>query len=356
MTRVLKRFFGAFKKLFQNYIFIFVIITFLLTRIFLNFPSLTEKIYSNGIYRIISVLLSYFSGIYPFSLDDTMYISLILALISLMVFWITGKIKFKNFFSYLIKLLGIVYIVFNWLWGFNYYRYNVYHRMDFQYSTLSKDDFIKTFDQLLQHTIENYKPDYQMDLNEINTSIEDSYSELSNKLELNYPNGKRRPKQITFSRFFAGTSVSGYFGPFFNEIHLNKYLLPVQVPMILAHEKAHQFGITNEGEASFMAWLVCENCNNENIKYSADLYILTYFLPEIRYNPDLNYLFDKIPSEIVNDLQNLRDYWNKLRYPILDKIQTRLYDLYLKGNHIHDGIRNYSGVVEMICNYEKNYK
>jgi hypothetical protein len=170
---------------------------------------------------------------------------------------------------------------------------------------------------------------------------------------LDFPNGNRRPKYILYSRYFAGTSISGYFGPFCNEIQINKYLLPIQIPAILAHEKAHQFGITNEAEANFIGWLVCKNSSLPEVKYSANLFKLMYFLREIRNKEYFETTIATIPPYIINDIETIRTHWEELRYPTINKMQSKLYDWYLKGNNIPQGVDNYQGVVKLICDYRK---
>ena len=67
---------------------------------------------------------------------------------------------------------------------------------------------------------------------------------------------------------------------FFNEFHVNKKVLPLEYPVIFAHEKAHQFGVTAESEANFYAWLVCRQSDSQVLNYSANLFILRYFFSQ----------------------------------------------------------------------------
>jgi len=157
---------------------------------------------------------------------------------------------------------------------------------------------------------------------------------------------------MLYSRLVAGVGISGYFGPFFNEIHMNQLLMSVQYPVILAHEKAHQFGITSEAEASFYGWLVCNNCESYEIRYSANLYLLRYFLIQTKDKEQFNAFVSEIPEEILQDLRNVRGFWKEMTIPTINNVQSKMYDLYLKGNNISDGVKNYGGVVRLVCEYK----
>ena len=83
---------------------------------------------------------------------------------------------------------------------------------------------------------------------------------------------------MIFSSFYSKMGLSGYFGPFFNEIHVNHYLLPLDYPFVLAHEKAHQFGITSEAEANLVAFVICVRSDDQRLRYSGYQSLLLYFL------------------------------------------------------------------------------
>ena len=177
---------------------------------------------------------------------------------------------------------------------------------------------------------------------------------MSARLGIEYPNGSRRPKTMLFSSFFAKSGVSGYFGPFFNEIHLNYYLLPMEYPFVLAHEKAHQFGITNEAEANLCAFIVCSTSNDSRLKYSGYISLLLYFISDAGQLKDTSDYIRKIEKKVILDLRFQRNHWQGLRNVTLDKAQTAANNAYLKTNHIEDGVRNYNQVVSLVMGWYQN--
>jgi hypothetical protein len=328
------------------------LLTFVVGRAFSYAPALTEKVYTQGIYVGITSIISRISNLFPFSLDDMFYVFLLLFFLTVIIRILLKKMKLKKGFVLLGKSLLGIYILFYWLWGFNYYRQPLNVRIQKELESVDSALFYETLNQIIQETNQNYCAIQSLDKTKINQAIEHSYQDIETRMPNLTITGKRRPKSITFSRFFSGATVFGYFGPFAHETHVNKQILPVQYPFVLAHEKAHQMGITSEAEANFMAWLACKQSPIKELKYSANLYVFIHFLRAIPEQSQREKIMSQLQPEILNQLEDSRTYWNALRIKFIDRIQSKLYDLYLKGNDIPQGIQNYQEVVTYICTYK----
>ncbi len=330
---------------------VLAILVFLLTRVAVHFHSLVEHWYSQKLYVVIARFFSAISSLFPFSLDDLFYIILILLLIILLILPFFRKISFGKALKTILNVLAGVYILFYILWGFNYSRPDLNARLGIP---KQKPD-TKLFSEKLQKLIDTTNVDYctfnDFDKNRIDSLVEASYKKLAPVLKINYPQGKRRAKKITFSRFFAKAGISGYYGPFFNEIHVNKYVLPVEYPFVLAHEKAHQFGITSEAEANFYAWLVCTSSPSKQLRYSANLQVLRYFLYQgsgLKIYPEM---VKRLNKNVIDDYRKIRENWDKLRNDKVDKIASKVNDTYLKTNHVKKGIDDYNDVVQLVMDF-----
>lgn len=344
---------ATLKQFFKNYLLWATIITWLLTIAFKCKPNYCEALYSNGVYKIIAVTFSTLSKLIPFSLNDLFFSILCLAFISVIVLLILKTMKLKKALKLVIKSIAITYVMFYWLWGFNYFRLNIHERIGLSKHVINDSVFIKTYNTIVANAINAYVHDSIFNAEQINHQIEQSFKDLSDELKLSYPNGIRRPKSMIYSKLIAGAGISGYFGPFFNEIHINKLLLPVQYPVILAHEKAHQFGITSEAEASFYAWVICNNSEMKQVKYSANIYLIRYFLNQVKDETQYKTFINKLPPEIKSDLKEIKHFWREMNIPVINNVQSTIYDIYLKGNNISDGVKNYGGVVKLVCQYEQ---
>lgn len=210
------------------------------------------------------------------------------------------------------------------------------------------EQFLAVFTHLTTQLNDSHTRFDNLKIETVDSLVEASYRELSPMLNIPYPAGKRRAKSITFSRFFAGAGISGYYGPFFNEIHINKHLLPVEYPFILAHEKAHQFGVTSEAEASFYAWLVCTNSSSKHLRYSANLYVFRHFLYHGRHLEQLSEITSELDDRVKADFQKIREHWMELRNEKIDHAASKMNDAYLKTNKVEKGIEDYHGVVKHV--------
>ena len=145
--------------------------------------------------------------------------------------------------------------------------------------------------------------------------------------------------------------VTGSMGPFFCEFTLNGDLLPSQYPATYAHELAHLLGITSEAEANFYAYQVCTRSQVQAIRFSGYLSVLPHVLNNARRlmaEEEYAQLFRRIRPEIIGLAKKNSEYWMKKYNPVIGRIQDRIYDLYLKGNKIESGRKNYSEVVGLL--------
>ena len=342
------------RKLFSlKWIFlpVLALLTFGLTKLAYQFPGFTERWYSQRLYSFIASVISPVSNLFPFSLDDLFYFFLILLLIIILILLILRKIKLVNGGKITLNVIAALYILFYVLWGFNYFREDLYKRLKLTKHKSDSKMFTVQLKRLVENTNKSWCSFEDWDKKTVDQNIEKSYKTLAPALKIKYPAGKRKAKSITISRFFAQAGISGYYGPFFNEVHVNSHILPVEYPFILAHEKAHQFGITNEAEANFYAWLVCTNSKSKQLQYSANLHVLQYFLYQGYQMEEYPEIIAKLDKRVKTDLEIIRKHWISLRNEKVDEAATKVNDFYLKTNKIKEGVKEYSGVVKYVIDY-----
>ena len=162
--------------------------------------------------------------------------------------------------------------------------------------------------------------------------------------------GKRPPKLLLFRGLFDYTLTSGMFGPFFHEVHLNAELLPVELPFVLAHEKAHQMGFAREAEADFLAALACWMSADSAVQYSGYFSVLGHFWPRAAGFADHDSLRERIRPEVRADFAAVRQRYQKYQGAIAD-ISHKSYDAYLRANRVEGGMQNYHDVVDLIVRW-----
>ena len=336
-------------------ILLLALLTFILTELAATSPQLTNQFYSSGIYPFIAAALSFVSGIFPFSLDDLFYILLSVWLLSLFILPLFKKIKWTKAFRLLINTLAIVYMAFYWLWGFNYYRSDLNERLSFDEAQADTTELMNTLRWLIDEVNKSYTEVDSIDKRQWVSIIEKEYTKHHEFLKIDTRLCKTNPKAMTFSRFFAAATISGYYGPFFSEVHINKYLLPVELPLVLSHELAHRYGITSEAEANFYAWYICTQSDHQQMKYSADLYLLRYFAFATHRIGSFKEAVSHIRPEVKEDYTKVTRHWMALMNRNVEEVATAVNDAYLKTNKVEEGIADYEGVVKCIMDYLNSY-
>ena len=327
------------------------LLVFLFTRVANHFHSIVENLYSQKLYVGIAKTISALSSEIPFSIDDIFYLFLIILILILLILPFFKKISFGKALRTVLNILSCIYILFYVLWGFNYFRYNLNERLGIEKQNPDTELFSEELSKLVDTTNFAYCNFDNFNKKQIDSLVEESYNKVAPILKIKYPQGKRRAKKITFSRFFAKAGISGYFGPFFNEIHINKFVLPVEYPFVLAHEKAHQFGITSEAEANFYAWLVCTSSPSKQLQYSANLQVLRFFLYQGTGLKNYQEIVKELNENVKIDYRKIRENWEKLRNEKVDKIASKVNDTYLKTNQVKKGIDDYNNVVQLVMDF-----
>jgi hypothetical protein len=334
--------------------FLFSCIIFFASRYAIRNGGWVEDYYSRGIYTFIARFLSSFSKLYSFSLWDCFWLIVIWLIVSGLILVIIRKLTFSKYFLRLLQMLALLYSLFYLSWGFNYFRPKIEERLDWGKPAADSTIFSSVLDSIISKTNWNHIVILSSDYPVIDRLVEKSYSRNSKLLGLDYPNGSRRPKTMIMSSIFLKLGVSGYFGPFFNEIHLNNYLLPIDYPFVLAHEKAHQFGITSEAEANLIAYIVCVTSGDQRLRYSGYQNLLLYFLRDAYRSKYYKKYIEKIDKFVLAELRFRQNYYNDLQSEKLSQMQNNVNDSYLKVNHIEKGIMDYNHVVSLVLSWYSN--
>lgn len=314
------------------------------------------KIYACYMYPVIALCLSSFSRLIPFALGD-LFIALSIAGLLLYPFYARRfqKKKWKRILLNDTEYLLWVYVWFYLAWGLNYSQPNFYQRTHIPYTAYTPENFRNFVDDYIEKLNASYV--------EVNTIHKDlicreavrGYNEISDSLGVHRPfHQSPRVKTMLFTPLISMVGVTGSMGPFFCEFTLNGDLLPSQYPATYAHELAHLLGISGEAEANFYAYQVCTRSQDRGIRFSGYFSVLNHVLinaHRLLTEEEYKELYNRIRPEIIELAQNNREYWMKKYSPLIGDIQDRIYDLYLKGNKIQSGRKNYSEVVGLLISY-----
>ena len=354
-------------------------------------------IYTTRIYPIIGTFLSPISGLFPFAVGD-IFIALSIVWVffypiyeikwrkqlAKRFFFLAAKRgcypKKKVVFGRVAEYLLWVYAWFYIAWGLNYSQPNIYCRTgmkpaevseakfrEFAYryadsiNYLSEERRVKSeetaFDDQRESQFNGMVDDGLK--NRVRDAVLKGYNEIGAKEGINAPfNQHPHAKTMLFTPLSSMSGVTGSMGPFFCEFTLNGDIRPHDYPAIYAHEFAHLLGIANEGEANFYSYIVCTASSDKAVKFSGYYHIFFHVLRnvfDILGEKEGEKFLKYIRPEIIQLARSDRQYWISKRCKALDAAQDFIFDLYLRGNHVAEGRKSYSGVVGLILAWESRH-
>ena len=345
-------------------------------------------IYTFFVYPLIGMALSHLSGWIPFAVGD-LFIALSIAWVILYPIYhlcirktlvrkeiikkgIDGKgivekekkvrfLKKRVVFERVAEYLLWVYAWFYIAWGLNYSQPNIYDRTGMKPVKVSEAKF-KAFayqyaDSLnaLSISEKSFFSDSIADdglKNRVWDAILKEYNKIGYKEGINAPfNQHPHAKTMVFTPISSMSGVTGSMGPFFCEFTLNGDILPHDYPATYAHEFAHFLGVANEGEANFYSYIVCTASADKQVRFSGYYHIFFHILNnvfDILGEKEGERFLKYIRPEIIQLAKSDRHYWLSKRCKVLDAAQDFIFDFYLKGNHVAEGRKSYSGVIGLI--------
>ena len=355
-------------------------------------------IYTTRIYPIIGTLLSPISGFFPFAVGD-IFIALSIAWVifypiyeiglrkklARRYFFLTAKRgsypKKKVVFGRVAEYLLWVYAWFYIVWGLNYSQPNIYDRIGMKPVEVSEAKF-KAFAYQYADSLNALSISYDSNAgksisydsiseksffsdsivdgelkNRVRNAVLKEYNKLGYREGINKPfNQHPHAKTMVFTPISSMSGVTGSMGPFFCEFTLNGDILAHDYPATYAHEFAHFLGVANEGEANFYSYIVCTVSADKLVRFSGYYHIFFHVLNnvfDILGEKEGERFLKHIRPEIIQLAKSDRHYWLSKRCKALDAAQDFIFELYLKGNHVAEGRKSYSGVIGLILAWEE---
>ena len=336
-----------------RWILLFVLLVWIVCCRYL--PFMAEG-YARMIYPSFSAVLSAFSSLFPFSIDEIFICLAIVWLIAYVVWKRRKGVRWKRIMWGELEFLAWIYVWFYFGWGLNYFRYNIYTRLQtppVKYEEQKFLDFLHAYTDSLNAT---YIPYAELPVETMDEEVKDFYQNLPQEVGLVSPKNYQRPKFFTFTPLYSGVGVLGSMGPFFAEAQLNRDLLPVQLPFTYAHEFSHLLGVSNEAEANYWAYRACTESDIQPMRYSGYMGLLPYVLSNassLLTEEQFQEWVRTIRPAIIASYNENRNYWKERYSPMIGKVQEVTYNLFLKGNQIPSGRKNYAEVISLLLSLQK---
>lgn len=316
-------------------------------------PQTTEEMYSRTFFPVIRNTIDVTISKLPFP-TVYLFLALLLGLLVQTVYKVLQQRGWKERAMHTLRstlnAAGMLVFFFLIMWGYNYQRIPIFEQLGLEPKPLDAETLMEemelTRNLLVQErriiqfdtaAIEDYG-DYQ-DLEEL---VRKEVADNLYMLGLNY-SGRPRTRHFYPAGFMRHMGIYGIYFPFTGESYIDPSLHALEKPFTVAHEMAHSYGVTDEGEANFIAWVICTNSESHLLRYVGHLRLLRYQLNDLyRINPEEYRVFaSSLPAGVRNDLASIRRNVLSIT-PMFAEVSRRSNDLYLKTQGVKAGVKSYS--------------
>ena len=329
-----------------------------------RFPVYTEQIYSRTTFPMIRQVIDVSIAKLPF---PTVFIFVVVVVGTIAWFLFRNNqrpgwhSKIRHLVRSLLNFGGVLIFLFLFLWGYNYQRIPVYQQLSLEPAFLSPDELAEEM-ELTHEILSTARQTLSSDTLAIEKTI--PYPQLEamvrNEIKQALPrlgfDGRGCPRTREFiPGFLKKMGIVGIYFPFTGEGYIESGLHDLEKPFTVAHEMAHSFGITNEGEANFISWLVGMQSEEGLLQYAAQLQLLRYQLSELsRRDPEAYKDFvAAMDTGIKNDLIAILIKARETP-PLFNSLSRKSNDLYLKTQGVRAGVQSYAQLPALAYAWRKS--
>ncbi len=315
-------------------------------------PEATDEIYSRKFFPGIRNVIDLTLGNLPFP-SVYLFVATLFFVLGLFIYRFINRVGWKSKSLYSIQALangvGAIVFFFLVLWGFNYQRTPIFQQLSLNPKALNLEQ-LKSEIEITKRLVVQYRNRISTDTAAINSIMD--YPELEKLVRANMNEhleilglnftGKPRTKQFPPPGFMRKMGILGIYFPFTGESYIDPSLHPLEQPFTVAHEMAHSYGVTDEGEANFIAWVICTNSEDPLLRYSGHLRLFQYQLRDFyRIAPDEYKEWVKnLSLGIRNDLNSIREISEAIK-PFSLELSRKSNDIFLKSQGVKAGVNSY---------------
>ncbi len=357
-------------------------VALLFAEIFSHFPRFVEVVYTEHAGQWVGRTLAAITRWYPWSVMELIVGALLIWLLAsamrALYHVIRGRRRLVNALGCgLLRagaLAGFIVVSFYCIWGFNYDRADLVTRLGWQAWAKGPDadagteELEKICRELVASTNQEYERAFgsadlgrpsepPMPMSEIDRDIDAAYRRVGASLK-QHPSfsASRGPaKPVLASFVMSAQLISGEYTPWTGEANYNRNIPCCNMPEVIAHEKAHQRGVTSEDEANFFGFLVCASSDNPYARYSAYFMAQRQLLGELdkRDEERAKTVAKERGAGVKRDLDTMNAYYWAHKGRVSD-MQSKVNDMYLKANRVKGGVQAYGRSAQLIMAFARS--
>lgn len=304
-------------------------------------PAWVESAFTNGYYPGWQHFWGALTSVFPFSLGDVAVLAGAAVIIAAVIFA-------RPVWRLLIGIGAIAGLYALWFyagWGFGYDRAPLQTRVAFDQSRVNAaaiDDLrSRTIAQLNRLAPIAHKIQHGDGFDRV--ALRNAWLPVVERLGDTWQPYVTPAKPSLAGWFMNLSGTSGFTNPFTLETQLAPDLLWFERPFSQAHEWSHVAGFNREDEANYAAAITCLRDPDPVAQYSGAMEVFLY-LPQIKH-----YARSTFAPQVWADFEAIRKRNAHFVNLNLSRFSWRVYNSYLKGNHIASGVQNYDEVTQLMA-------
>lgn len=348
------------RKTFKRYGgLLFIGVALVVRMLFSLFPQLFEALYFRTLFPFIRKIQYPIGMVLPFS----GYYFLIVVAIAWLIWRLPksrAKKKWLTFGRRLTNFCGGIIALFLLLWGYNYVGPSLADRLSLA-KTDNQYDVAKLYLFTMNEAAEQRKtivlPHDSAAVEDL--AIEIDYIALNDAVKevlqpLGYPISTGvKLRRVMPEGALRRVGIRGIYNPFTGEANVESDAGVLTGAFTAAHEMAHAYGITGEGEANLVAYMALINSGDAVWEYSARYALWRYVASEVNQKldeADRAVLAEAIPEGLWRDRMAI---WMRFsnRPPYFPELSETVNDSYLKIQGVESGTEDYNAFIGLYIRY-----
>lgn len=342
-----------------------------------NYPNLVATYYNQGLFKYWTNGLRWVFGPIPFAMGELVYLIVIIILIINIIKYVNSLKKLNQiwqkigFLQFKLAWLGIrLFVVFQFIWGFNYmqpdptntFNFSIQPPKNVQIAQMEINQLTNELIQELNQTRNILTSNKELPPNFEQTAakVQHAYESIAKaypKLQLQ----NQSVKKAIFPTLGDYIGFLAFYQPITAEAIVRSDLPMITQPYTIAHEMAHQLGYASETEANFIAFVVATEGNDPMLKYSMLLQMFTYaqdaqllllagtkgfdaWKAQIAKNEAM------LSPDVLKDRAEIKAFF-AARADKQIQASNQLYDQFLKWNQQAAGLDSYADVLKWVRAY-----
>lgn len=353
---------------------LFAAAVLILYRLSFAAPERVERVYSRGIFPVLSSVLYFLFGWTGISAGELLLYLTLLCVISILIGMTVNLIRKKKdrigvalrTFLTLVTMAAVLLSSFCVLWGFNYARQPLAQTLELTTSPAS----VKTLEEVCGYlteranTLREELPQDESgvivlskDRMELLEGIPDMWNAAAGQTGIAFATADfSHPKRVLWSEGLSWSGIGGVYFPFTGEANVNYGMPNVSFISCALHETSHQAGFAREDECEFLAYYLSARSGSAEAEYSGTVNALIHCMNAL-YDADTDSYADVragYSDALSRDVRSINLYWDAYEGETQEAMNA-MNDNYLKANAQDEGVKSYGRMVDLvIADYLQN--